>query len=78
VLMDHYDKRDQLWRFSEGHALNSYDIQHTATTAEIHYDLQSGRYLAMGLDNEDTPPDYTFTATADRYSPDRLRGEGVR
>ncbi|HMZ69930.1 MAG TPA: DUF1329 domain-containing protein [Pseudomonadales bacterium] len=78
VLMDHYDKRDQLWRFSEGHALNHYDIQHTAPTADVHYDLQSGRYLVIGLDNEDAPPDYTFTATADRYSPDRLRGEGVR
>ncbi|HNN37291.1 MAG TPA: DUF1329 domain-containing protein, partial [Pseudomonadales bacterium] len=78
AVMDHYDKRDQLWRMTEGHVINSYDILTATNTAEIHYDLQSGRYLAVGLDNEDTPPDNSFRAGPERYTPDALRQEGVR
>ena len=76
--MDHYDKRDQLWRMSEGHLYNSTDILVTNTTAEVHNDLQSGRYLVVGLDNEDTPDDHSFRSAPSNYTPAALRASGIR
>ncbi len=52
LLIDQYDNRDQLWRVSEGHAMNFYNVPTTWTAAEVHTDLQAGRYLVMGLYNE--------------------------
>ena len=78
AVMDHYDKRDQLWRMSEGHLYNSTDILVTNTTAEVHNDLQSGRYLVVGLDNEDTPDDHSFRSAPSNYTPAALRASGIR
>ncbi len=52
LLVDQYDNRDQLWRVSEGFVINYYDVPMLWTTLEVHTDLQAGRYLAIGLDNE--------------------------
>lgn len=52
-LVDLYDKRDELYRVGMAHAVNYYDLPTVWTTLEVFYDLSSGRYLAMGLDNED-------------------------
>ncbi|MBV1915282.1 MAG: DUF1329 domain-containing protein [Pseudomonadales bacterium] len=78
AVMDHYDKRMQLWRMSEGHIYNDYSVLVTTNTAEIHYDLQSGRYLAVGLDNEDTPDDTSFRSAPNNYTPAALRSSGIR
>ncbi len=53
VAVDCYDGRDQLWRIQEGHVINYYDQPTLWTTLELTYDLQAGRYLALGLDNEE-------------------------
>ena len=53
LVVDCYDNRDQLWRVQEGHSINYYEIPTFWTTLETTYDLQSGRYLALGLDNEE-------------------------
>ncbi len=60
LLVDQYDNRDQLWRVSEGHVINYYDLPSLWTTLEVHTDLQAGRYLAIGLDNEE-PASYDFS-----------------
>ena len=52
LIVDQYDNRDQLWRVSEGHAMNFYNVPTIWTAAETHTDLQAGRYLVMGLFNE--------------------------
>ncbi len=53
VLVDHYDGRDQLWRSGEGHTINYYEVPLTTYTVEVIYDLQAGRYLALGMKNEE-------------------------
>lgn len=53
LLVDHYDGRDQLWRATEGHTINYYEVPTTTYTVETFYDLQSGRYLALGMKNEE-------------------------
>ncbi len=78
LLMDQYDNRDQLWRASEGHAMNFYNVPATWTAAEVHTDLQAGRYLVMGLFNEGKVHDFNLKRTETDFMPDALRREGVR
>ena len=78
LLVDQYDNRDQLWRISEGHAINYYDIPTFWTTLEVHTDLQAGRYLAIGLDNESSMYDFDIKRTPEDYTPAALRREGMR
>ena len=78
LLVDQYDNRDQLWRVSEGHVINYYDVPCLWTTLEVHTDLQAGRYLAIGLDNEGRMYDFTIKRTLEDYTPAALRRSGVR
>ncbi|MEW6077529.1 MAG: DUF1329 domain-containing protein [Thermodesulfobacteriota bacterium] len=78
VFSDIYDNRDQLWRFSEGHVINYYNVPSLWTTLEVHGDLQSGRYLALGLYNESSVYDFDIKRTKEDYMPAALRREGTR
>ena len=78
LLVDQYDNRDQLWRVSEGFVINYYDVPMLWTTLEVHTDLQAGRYLAIGLDNEYDMYRFDIERTLDDYTPAALRRAGVR
>jgi len=78
LLVDQYDNRDQLWRVSEGHVINYYEMPMLWTTLEVHTDLQAGRYLVFGLDNEDKMYEFGFERTAADYTPAALRRDGRR
>jgi len=78
LVADQYDNRDQLWRVSEGHVINYYDVPTLWTTLEVHTDLQAGRYLAIGLDNESRMYDFDIERTMEDYTPAALRREGTR
>jgi hypothetical protein len=78
LVIDQYDNRDQLWRVSEGHAMNFYNVPAQWTSAETHVDLQAGRYLVMGLFSEGRVHDFSIKRTEANFTPDALRTEGVR
>ena len=78
VLADIYDNRDQLWRVSEGHVINYYEIPLMWPTLEVHTDLQAGRYLALGLNNEFDMCTYDVDFTARDFTPAALRRAGRR
>lgn len=78
LVVDQYDNRDQLWRVSEGHVINFYNVPTLWTAAEAHTDLQAGRYVVMGLYNESRPHDFTLKRAEANFTPDALRQEGVR
>ena len=78
LVVDQYDNRDQLWRVSEGMAMNYYDVPNLWTTIEVHTDLQAGRYLAIGLDNESTPYNFNVQFNDGDFSPSALRRAGRR
>jgi len=78
LAVDQYDGRGQLWRASEAHCIQYYDAQVFWSTLEVHTDLQAGRYLAIGLDNEGPMYDFGLKRTPADYSPDALRRDGVR
>ncbi len=78
LAADQYDKQGQIWRVSEAHCINYYDAQTFWSTLEVHCDLQNGRYLAIGLDNENPMYDFSIKRTPDDFTPDALRREGTR
>lgn len=78
VVADLYDSRGELWRVGEGHPINYYEVPAIWTTLEVYYDLQSGRYIANGLNNEDAVHDFTFDAPPSAFTPAALRARGTR
>jgi len=78
LAVDQYDGRGQLWRVSEAHCINYYDAQIFWSTLEVHTDLIAGRYLAIGLDNQNKMYDFSLKRSPQDYTPSTLRQEGVR
>ncbi|MBA4137098.1 MAG: DUF1329 domain-containing protein [Opitutus sp.] len=78
LAADQYDGRGQLWRISEAHCINYYDAQLFWSTLEVHTDLIAGRYLAIGLDNQNKMYQFGLKRSPQDYTPARLRQEGVR
>lgn len=78
VVTDKYDNRDELWRVSEQHSINYYDVPMTYPALEVHHDLQSGRYIAMGLRNEERKVYEKVKHSAGDFTPSGLRGIGTR
>lgn len=77
-VADMYDSRDELWRVSVAHAINYYELPVLWSALEVIHDLQSRRYLAVGLDNEDEPYDFDAKRTMADFTPDALRRQGRR
>ncbi len=78
LVVDLYDNRDQLWRVSEGHVINYYEKPLIWPTLETHTDLQAGRYLALGLNNDTEMCTFDSDVTARDFSPAALRRAGRR
>ena len=78
VLIDHYDGRGQLWRASEAHNINYYDVPTNWSTIEAHYDLQSGRYVAQGFDNTTAVNTFNVELQPSQFTPQALRTRGRR
>ncbi|MCT7358193.1 MAG: outer membrane lipoprotein-sorting protein [Thalassobium sp.] len=77
--IDHYDGRGELWRVAEAHNLMYYDTLVPWYAIETLYDLNSGRYLALGLDNEEQGSyEFGFERSQQDYTPAALRREGKR
>ena len=79
AAIDHYDGRGNLWRVAEAHALQYYNKQVPWYSLEALYDLQSGRYLALGMKNEEKQAyEFGSVATSGDFTPSALRQSGVR
>jgi hypothetical protein len=77
--IDHYDGRGMLWRVAEAHAMQFYDHQVPYYALETLYDLQSGRYLALGMTNQEKKfYNFAFQASSADFMPAALRNQGVR
>jgi hypothetical protein len=77
-VVDAYDKRDELWRVSEGHAMTYYNVPSVWTSLAVHTDLQAGRYLAIGLNSELPAYDFDIERTPQHFTPAALRRGGRR
>ena len=76
--VDQYDSHGELWRVSEAHCINYYEVPTFWSTLEVHTDLRSGRYLAIGLDNQHKMYDFAIKRSPSDYSSTALAREGVR
>ncbi|MGH1448085.1 MAG: DUF1329 domain-containing protein [Pseudomonadaceae bacterium] len=77
--IDHYDGRDTMWRIAEAHSLHRYKDQVPGYAAETLYDVLAGRYLVMGLSNEEESGyNYQHQASASDFTPAALRQAGFR
>jgi hypothetical protein len=52
-VVDHYDGRGDLWKLSEAHNIQFFDVDTPWMVAESLHDLSSGRFLVTGLSNEE-------------------------
>ena len=77
-VADKYDNRDQLWRVDELHSYTYYDVPFLAPGVEVHHDLQSGRYIALSLRNEESTVYTPINRTPADFTPDALRSKGTR
>jgi hypothetical protein len=79
LAIDCYDSRGQLYRVQEGHPINYYELPAINTDLELVMDLSSGRYLALGLQNEEPRSyDYSVKLTAADFQPSVLERRGIR
>jgi hypothetical protein len=79
-IIDHYDGRGELWKVKEGHPVSHYQVKIPWLAAESLHDLISGRYLVIGLDNEEDGYlyDFSFKTSFDKFTPQALRRAGRR
>jgi hypothetical protein len=79
LAVDCYDSRGKLWRVQEGHVINYYDLPTLWTDLELVMDLSNGRYLALGLQNEQQKSyDFSIKRTAADFQPSVLERRGIR
>ena len=78
-VIDHYDGRGNLWRVAEAHQMFYYNVDVQGYAIETLYDLNAGRYLALGFENNEpkgTNFEVKFSKT--EFQPAALRRSGVR
>lgn len=81
LAQDMYDDRDEFWRLAEAHPLTLPSVPITIAGepgVQVHYDLQSARYVILNLTNEEPEfIEYDWDTHPDRFTPQRLRDFGV-
>lgn len=79
-VIDHYDGRGELWKMKEGHNMMHYQVAVPWLAAESLHDLISGRYVVIGLDNEESGYQYDFDyeGSFGDFTPSALRRAGRR
>lgn len=77
-VADMYDNRGELYRVSVAYGLNYYEVPTQWSTLEVFHDLNSRRYLALGLDNEAKMYDFSVDLKDKQFTPQALRREGLR
>ena len=78
AITDIYDNRDELYRVGVAHGINYYEVPTQWSTLEVFHDLQSRRYIAMGLDNEASMYDFSADLNDVDFTSSALRREGRR
>ena len=78
LMVDHYDSKDELWKYSEAHPIVFYEVPTLWTTLEVHHDLQSGRFVAYRLNPRKPVPAFNMEMNPNDFTPQALRRKGTR
>ncbi len=73
AVVDCYDNRDQLWKVQEAHLITLPFIPTVSGIPELIYDLQTGRYFATALTNEDKVSDFEIQYPDSYFTPAALK-----
>jgi hypothetical protein len=76
LMTDHYDVRGDLWRYSEAHPINYYDVPVFWTTIEIHHDLDSRRFASYRQDPRKPVAAFNMEMNPRDFTPQALRRMG--
>ena len=77
VATEIYDGRQELWRVQELGGGVQYELPLCGGSGDTVYDLQVGRYLMVGLINEEDPIDFNAAhLDSQRYTPGNIRRLG--
>lgn len=78
-VIDHYDNRGELWRVGEAYNTQFYYHDTPWMAAEALYDLNSGRFVVLGLANEESEyMDFDIEPDRSDFSTSALRRMGIR
>ena len=77
-VQDKYDNRDQLWRVDELHSYAYYNVPFIAPGLEVKHDLQSGRYIALSIRNDEQTVYQPIKRNPSDFTPNALRDKGTR
>lgn len=78
-VIDHYDSRGELWRVGEAYNAQFYAFDVPWMAAEALYDLNNGRYVSLGLANEESVyMNFDLQARRTDYTTQALRRLGIR
>lgn len=69
MAQDIYDQRDTFWRYAELHAMNYYEVPAVLPSVEAHYDLQSRRYVVVGMTNQQDQPEFGVDLKESLFKP---------
>ena len=72
-IADLYDNRDELYRVAVAYGINYYEVPTHWSTLDAYYDLNSRRYIAIGLDNEEKMYDFQTKQNSSDYTAAALR-----
>ena len=79
AVIDLFDGRGNLWRVQEAHHIQYYNATVPYYAVETVYDLQNGRYLAFGLENEESDGiEWEYKTSKVDWKPQALRRAGRR
>ncbi|MFT6896747.1 MAG: hypothetical protein ACJA13_001150 [Paraglaciecola sp.] len=77
-VADMYDNRDELYRVAISYGINYYEVPTQWSTLDVYHDLNSRRYLALGLDNEERMYKFNVPMSDGDFTPQALRRAGRR
>ena len=79
AVADHYDNRGEIWRLAEAYEVQYYYADTPLNAGQSIFDLISGRYLVLGLENESPHPTaFGITASKLDFTPAALRRSGKK
>ena len=79
AVSEQYDSRGQLWRVGQAMLVQQYKAQVPLYAFETLNDLNAGRYLAIGMKNEEKHGvEFGIDLSATEFTPAALRNSGVR
>ena len=78
ALVDQYDERGELWRFSEGHALQFTNANLLWYASLTYHDLFSGRYLVELNGQEDDAFVFGKKLSRRQFTKSAIRRQGIQ